>query len=96
MGLRYCPKTTSGPNIFTHNDCWDKLQTQLQTANQGSNTIITKLKRSVFGSYLFYFQKMKMSEKVATTTTLIDNRLTCRRTDGGKNIVGNKQIWSEG
>ena len=59
------------------------LQTQRQTASQGSDIDITKLKRSVLG--LIYFKnlpKMRISEKCHNNNS--DNPLTSRHTDGGK------------
>ena len=44
----------------------EKLQTQLQTANTGSNTNISKLKRSVFGPFLglIYLENVPKNENV--------------------------------
>ena len=47
---------------------YEKLPTQLQTTSQGSDTDITKLKRSVSNWALFnlkFFQKMRMSKKMS-------------------------------
>ena len=73
VSWKYCPKTTSGSKTYTEWFCRYKLQTQLQTASEGSNIDITKLKRSVFGPYFIQKSSKKWENKknVATTTLII-------------------------
>ena len=76
MGLRYCPKTTSGSNISTQND-FAGISYKLSYRQQIKIQIMTLL--SSKGQYLglIYFKNLPKNDS--------DKPLTSRCTDGGKN-----------
>ena len=89
MGLRYCPKTTSGSYIFTQNDSAgisyrQQIKVQIPTFKKPQ-------KVSIWASLTFkIFQKNENVREMSQQQQKIkhnknsENPLTSRRTDGGK------------
>ena len=94
MGLRYCPKTTSGSNISTQNDSAG-ISYKLSNRQQIKVQILTSLccKHQYLGLItLKILQNKRMSEKCCKNNNKhnnknSDNSLTSRRTDGGKKDI---------
>ena len=81
MGLRYCPKSTSGSNISTENDFAGisyKLRQQIKVQ------ILESLSSNGHCLGLIYIENLPKNENVRKCrNNNSDNPLTSRRTDGG-------------